>query len=1482
MDSSAIKSGTAPTRQTAKRFWRLYIRILFALGVLAVVSLGWPGWPLHPLAALASRQAKEQGLELQVRSPWLRIHPDMTAQIRVESVGIGDADNSQALSLDHIGISWDLAALLGGNLTPRIISMDQMEANLVATSDGRLQFITLPATEENNSNREPFTPADLADDTLPRIGKPLKFSINRTRLHLPAGLPAQMVSTGPVELTVSRPQPSSLNIAGAFDIRVDNRPGKVGFETNLDLNRDWLGDCRFDFEAAPAADAPATQVVLRAARTNITEAASLSLKVTNCEPGTWLALLGRTDLPTVDGRFDAELEAHGDPLNLHLDRLAAKLSTGGLTITSPLLTQPLVIPGTQLELQTEDNGSRGKVAPFTTRAGPLVLSSGGIRWDTEGSTISGGGELRLEALPLLNLLTWLPSDMRSQLPFSNEEAAEISLNSSTLGLQITGDRNEGLPKIKFTASSGVTLNQAPVEILAEGDLHVSTRRVEVKITLPDFIQARWQLALLRRFPIPDLEAPLRAEFKLSGNWPDTLDEARWSIVAGEGYVVPKGTTLRWLAKPFPITSFSMTGNLRDGQKKLSIEQLDFVSGRAHFALERTELNSNQALTGPAGATNARFTLKLDHWYAADFLPLLGAELKNIVEPVAEDLAQIGIEQLETAAELGFANQPWVDPSISTLTGTQSAVVRVGAELIPAEAVWKFDPATRRIGASFQLKNLRPDRLALASLKNSPIPPAALDLMFAVNVEVSANAYAQSLDLMELKAVLNIIADNGTIKANPLLATDLPVTKLEMSASAQILPLRLEGLRVFADFDGPNLLIDDARMEFSETGTSAMHIALRRLPLDWARARVPTDWIPEELRDARVSGILSQLDLRAGFQTEAANKPAMLPTNLTLSADLENIEVVLPDCPKVTVPKLNLTGDLDLLTVMIDRATTDGIELTAFKATVGTPLAADHLATAAGTVQADLARLPALLATAGKWVTVPPELDLTGLDGNATVEFTASAPLDPEKLSTDLRARANVTVGQLVMPPALLPDSVTVGPSALVLSTEVTGEIATGKFSWRPQSLAVSTWLTGSPTLDATFSAGTSAIEMHPRIDLANTVVDAPGLGWKKSIGLPASLQTDATYTPALNGAPARLVALVTGEGLITSPLRTRITADLSDEQHTGLNLLPEISGLKLSETVMGRSTLDLDISRNTDGSTLVNLRSPKIDLTEWFTRFAPAINEWNRTPAHIPGTTSASAPTPAATTAFAPIDLPSLDLQAEIGSIVLSDTHALSGVTVAAKLRDGFPDQLKLAASTGVKSTLKLELDSAGGRHPWRFALTDLGGWLHAGAAPLVLLPASPDLPDSPLETLRTLPATFVNGDITLQGTADFRDVENTFDGSGKINGLVLEQELQFLAKIAALVKKRVILQVPFKVFDLPEFTASPTRVSIRKMRIDGPLTVTSDHLNLDFSRNEIDMGGKVLGFGFEVAGTIDNPRFYLSEKNLLIKGITQQNDFDF
>jgi len=1480
---------TAPPRKIVRAGKRI-VKIGLAALALAFLALLWPGWPLHLLAALASSRARSQGLELHVQSPWLRLAPNLTLSLKAKSLRLGDSANRSALVLDHLTVQWRLGDLVHACWSPESVRLDEASATLRTDEGGHLAFVNLPSAPASQPSAV-FTPSDLPANLLPREGRALSLAIARTRLVLPAGLPVAKVTTGPVALTLGQRRAGHLDLAGSLDLKVDDRPGAMQFEGQLALVRDWLGHFSAHLNASPGATAPATRIAFEAGRIDPAKPATVSLHINDCAPGDWLALLGRADLPKFAGRFDAVFDATGDPVRRHLDTASARIDTGAFVITQPaLLVRPLTVAPVHLAFRADDNGSRGAIDPFSTQAGPLAVSCTGMTWASKGSAVSGNGRLQVGAIPLSALLEWLPPALLARLPLTPEEASEIGLAATTATLDVAGENTGAPPRLHVSTRTGLTFNRELVAIEAESSFDPATKQFDAQVGLPDFVQARWQLALLRRFPAPELAAPLRAEFNVSGHWPATLDDVRWRIVAGQGHVIPKGPSLRWLARPFPITSFALAGHLNKDQKKLAIDQLDFVSGRAHLAFDRTELQSPQPLTttdGPAAST-ARFSLKLDHWYAADFIPLLGPELRSMVAPATDDLAQIGLEHLDTGAELGFARLPWIDPTLTALNGTQSAVFRIGEERLPADAVWKFDPSTRRISVAVHLEGLRPDRLKLASLNNLPIPPGALDLAFGVNIDVSANPYAKSLDQMNLRADLRVQADGGRIKANPLLAADLPVKHLALAASARILPLRLDHLKAEADFDGPTLLIDDARLNLGDGGRGGLHLSLRELPLDWALARVPSDWKPALLKDTRVRGRLAKLDLNAEFPSPTATQTKPLPDALTVAVDLRDLAVLMDNRPELMLPHLDVSGDLKHLDVRIDRASTDGINLVNFTATVTTPLTPARQAKAAGTVEADLDRVPALLAAAKPWVTIPAGVDLAGLGGQATLQFTASSPLDPAKIPTGLKASITIAARQVMLP--MLPANVRLGPSSLTLTADVAGQTATGSFGWQPSSLDVAPWISGPSAVTATYSATPQVVDIHPQVDLAGTVIDVPQLNWHKAVGLSAKILTDVRLTLPTPAAAAHLAATVTTEGLIISPLSTRAEADLSDARHPPLNLLPGVASLQLRDTRFGFSSLELDATRAADGATQLALRSPLIDLASWITRFSDVIIAWNKARVPPPAITSAAvvkttpAPLPPpSVTAIPTLDLPALSIQADIARIALTPASDLTAISLAATLRDGLPASLKLTASAGENTTLDAQLTPAAGRDPWSCTIVNLTGWLRAAAAPLPLLTTTGPLPaDSPLEILRTLPGTFVSGDIALQGTADWRDLKNTVDGSFHIDRLALENEVKFLSKIAALVKKRVILHVPFKVFDVPAFTASPTFVSLQKMRIEGPLTLTSDHLDLDLVKSEIDMGGKVLGIGFDVAGPISDPRFYLTDKNPLIKAVTTQDDFDF
>ncbi len=1657
---------TDPVRPP-RRKWRRFRRTAATIVLLLGIALLWPGWPLHPVATVASRLVRAEGIELRVGSPWLRLHLDGVLRLHFASLTVGDAQQPSALELENFDAGWRMRDLFGSRWLPSSIDISGVTAQLRSSSGGALELVAWPTPLEADPATSPGSaiavPADIPAALLPATGHTLRYRIGRITVRLPAGLPAREVAIHSLDTTITRPESDRLRWDTAAALRIDDRPGRVECAAQLLLGRDWLGQLEAKLTAAPTSSAPPMTLALRLDRPTTNRPLQLGLDLTECTLEDWLPLLGPTNLPAVTGQVALQLEAGIDPVARTLAAARLHLKTSALTIAQPTaLARPLPVSPLALDVEIADNGARGTVRPFSVQAGPVDLHCPGIAWAAVGDEVAGEGRLQLAAIRLPELLTWLTPELAAGLPLSPQEAAEIGLEATTINLRLAGTKAGGLPRVHLEAETGLTLNRGAIACSASGDFDPADGSIEATVLLPDFVAARWQLSLLNRFPLPTIDAPVRAEFSAKGKLPDTLDRVRWKLVAGPGTILPHGPLQQWLAKPFPVTSFTLSGVLDDQARHLEIEQLGLRSGRARLELERTALRSAQALTATAGKTGAqaRFSLHLRDWYAADFLPLLGPALRPAIEPFAADLALVGLEALDTEFTLDFPALPWLDPQLSALAGKQSAVFRVGEMRLPIELDWGLDPVTRHVTANAQLPDLRLNQLNLPSVQSAGLPLASLDLPFSLTLDLSADPFAPTLEQMAVKAAVGVTAKEGRIRANAWLGADLPVTNFVCSLSTRLVPLSLDRFRLEADFGGPSLQIDDTRFLQGDETRGAFRLRLAQVPLAWLFARVPPAQLPPALGGTVVRGAIDEVDLRTEFRL-AKNASLPEPTSLVLAAKASGLGVRLPgrpeatistvllrgdlgqiDClvdhasvsgvvlsdftataidplqavrrgrasgrvgvdleqlpallasvrdlvalppeldlaglagrisarfsaeapldpatfaqtlkaeaeitttpvltpllpatlagvalragfeeftlranyqaaptgpgnlgldaklrrfriqpvarPDIDVDTLTLAGGLDRLALSVDRAGTLGVELRNLEATVETPLTPDGHAQGRGEIGLDLAQAPALLAAYRDFFAMPPTVDLTGLAGSVAARFSVQAPLAPDRLAAELKAHAEAEVAKAVFP--MIPAEVRLGPSALQFAADVDGPNLSARYSWRPESLQYQDRFSGAPEVRGTATLTPQTIVTAHTVDLTTAQIALPELCWTKPLGLPAGLDLRATITPRATATPTRIEATLETRGLVCSPLDTVIEATLADENHPALEILPGVAEFALRDTRFGNSTVGFRARRDAAGVSDLQIQAPRIDLSEWVRMLEPNLTAWCaqyardaaaepvaaaadpamiKDPLRIP---PAAAPLPA-------LSLPPIQLSVEVPEVVLAPRAELRDIRLRAELRNGYPRSLALHASAGEDSSLKFAISPSDPRSPWDLQLKGFARWFAALTAPLGLLPDAATPPESTLLLLRTLAPAFAGGDLACSGTLDWRDQRETVTGSIKMDHLTLQQELEFLSRIAALVKRRVFLRVPFETLTVPEFAANLDFLSLRKLSIKGPIDVSSDYLNLDVPRSWLDMNGKVFGINFEVTGPTSSPSFYLSDKSTVIQSVTTEDDFEW
>jgi len=1460
-----------------------------------VATLLWPGWPLHPVAALARSFAAKDGVMLDARSPWLRVHLDGTARCTIDSATIGDAAAPEALALRAVQLRWRLRDLVHAHWLPSLCSVERIDASLHNGPDGApCLFSTLqkrtPGDAHPDTTAVPF-PNEIPASILPQIGHALRCEIAAIDISLPKNFPVQEAGVRAFTLTLSRPNSNLIEAHAGTNLHIDERTATAELSAQLSLVRDWIGQLRTSLSVEASDAAPRTEIAIEATRMAADEPVKLELRIQDFAPDEWLPLLPLKAPLSISGRLGLRLQADGDLATRQISSAQLALSTTALTVQAPAhLVQPLNIEPITLSASVSEQGAKGEIAPFTLIAGPIDLRCTGLSWDTSDQSISGTGKLTLAGRSLTSLASLLPSEISAQIPLTTEERNELGLTESTVELHLLARDVGKLPHVTAQIQTGVILNRGQIALNVAADFDPATQRIQAQLHIPDFVAAQWQLAALQRLPTPDVDAPMSAEFTLRAQWPDHLEEATWSIVAGPGHLRPHGASAQWLAHPFPISSFALSGRIDESSKHLSIDRLNLVSGRARLGLARIDLRSAQSIlnaTGPS-TTAARFEIELSDWYAADFIPLLGPSIQPFVTPYADDLAQVGLERLVTTADVTFSTLPWVEPTLATMQSHQSAVFRIGEERVPIDVEWKLDPMSRRVLASAGMHALRLDRLTLPSLVKAGLPLGAIDLPVSVEAELSANPLAKSLADMDARARLRFTAAPGRIKANPWLGADLPLVKFDCTLAASLHPLAIERLHLETDFGGPALLIDDARLWDAKSMTGALHLQVRQLPIDWAYERIPATYRPQALASARFQGQLDQLDLRTEFRaTQEQTVP--MPTAMDISATGHAIGVALPSRPPIVVDDLTVAGTLDRIAVRIGRATTSSLTLHELDATILDAIQPSRRLTASGRLAIDLSQVGPVLKSCHDLIPLPGGLDLSQLAGHATARFTAEAPLDGETLAKHLHAQTEIFVHQLAIP--MLPEGFALGKSELEIEAEITGTTVQSTHRLNPEKIEYSPWFSGTASLQGKTTITPEGITIDERLDLQPAEIIVPELCWSKPRGLAAGVDINATFRPVDTAHPATLAALIETHGLVCSPLRTNLTAVLSDVSRPEIPLIPGIADLTLADMRFGQTQMDVAIQRSPNGVSSITIKSSLLELADWVRQLTPAIESYslasaqpsagastaNRSPA-------AGAPIPAAAQPLPPLNLPPVDLRADFSRIRFMPSHEAENVSLRGELRNGYLASARFSATAGDLAKIEAQLENAdaSGRQPWSLYIGDFATWFRTLASPIALIPESSTPPESSLATLRTMPATLLGGHVAAAGTLAWTDSTNTLIGSAKIDRLTLQQEIEFLRKIAALVKRRVLLQIPFETFEIQEFRANPDFIALRDTRIVGPLDVTASFIHLDLAQSFLDMSGKVLGIGFEVTGPFDEPRFYLSEKNQIVKGITTEDDFDW
>ncbi|MEY4488364.1 MAG: hypothetical protein RIQ79_872 [Verrucomicrobiota bacterium] len=1512
-NTPALSAPKSRSTRLKKWAWRslgatlLIITIVFG-------ALIWPGWPLHWLARLPiEKEARKLGCAITMPDLWLRLHTDGILRLSASRFKVGDAAEPAAIQLNNVELSWSLTELLGARALPASLSLGSVELRPSMGPDGspRLAGLPNPAVETNTA--KPAKPTALQPALpvwlQPAVDHPFVATLGSLKVFAPPGGSVPDILGGPARLEWSAQADGSSNLSAQLPLAA------AGTSAVFDLAAAGrITPASLDHAALKVTFSQANGQAPTTLDLNLTAPAGAplhaKLTVAKLMPGDWLRFIpDREKLPVLQGGLDLSLEADYELKSAKLVSLSGNLRTDAWKVTPPAGTGLPDLPLAPLSLswQISDHGREGKISPFELSAGPLHLSSTGLAWQTDAqANLTGSGELRLAELHFATLLPWLPVTLLPpEHAWISEVATQVTLSPATIKLSGGGPATNGLPGLKVDLAGGLNLRDSHIDFNLLGDFKPAEGVLDLTVRVPKFNQARWQIAALQNLGIPDLDTPLEAEASLRLRWPDkTVERANWKIAAGPGLIVPHGPARRWLARPFPLTSFAVSGRMEDNLRNLSLDRLEFSSGRMNFSAGRSELLISSPQPGGEPSHTMRMSFAINDAYAADFLPLLAAPLLETLAPLRTDLEALGIETLRATADVTFAKLPWIDPRPKALSATQEAVLRVGPERIPFNVEWRNDPASERITAEASVAGLRVDRLPLPSLRNSPVSAAVLDLPISVSLALSANPFAANPADFAPAVTVELKAGPGRVRANPYLATDLPVAAFNIATTARLLPLRFEQVRLHADFQGPTVDLSDTLLQPDRLGPSRMTLELKSFPLDWVASLVPVPlWPHPILAQARKSGSLDHARVQASWQPAAASNPATSPGSqpprfpwqpdqLTLDCLLNKPMLAPPDLPPVQADRIAIKGDLAAVTLQVRGAATDGVLLPELDARWESPLATPGRLVLSGQANIALDRLPPLLKSIGSKIQLPPTPDLAGLSGTARFDFNAQTPWPSASDGSELQADLTAQLTAVTLPLSMRPPETTLSLGATDLSAKVriAKLEAQGEVEVRPASIHLPPWFKGAPVINSTFTATPKLITTQSTIDLQAAQLSLVPLSWNKPDTRPASLLAKTTFEPAVDRRPARFTIEFESYSLPTPPFKLRAAGELADSNHAGLSVLPALHALDIPELRLGSTTAALGLKTAPDGIAEVSIKSAMLDLAAWvpFLPLPPPAPP--APPAKPVAKISVTAAPPPLTTLpplsgelLPPLAIPDLRLLVAIASIRLGPQTELPDTRLEAAFLAGRPSSLALLLRTAREGTLKISLAPAPAdvtkRQPVSLALTDIGDWVRTLCAPLESLPSDWAALVAPMREHRE---TFLGGTLEFAGTVDWATRNDPVQGKFSLRDLRLQTELEFLRKLAALVDRRVQLQVPFKIVDFPSFSVGPAGLKTGAFFVDGPLNMKGKSLIVDLVNQTMEMQGKVLAVGFEVVGPISEPQFYLSEKGMLIKGITTGNDFDW
>jgi hypothetical protein len=982
-----------------------------------------------------------------------------------------------------------------------------------------------------------------------------------------------------------------------------------------------------------------------------------------------------------------------------------------------------------------------------------------------------------------------------------------------------------------------------------------------------------------------------------------LQAVRWRVEAGEGRILPRGLLANWLGQPLPLKRFVVGGRVGPDLSRLDIDEFLLESGRARCRFEQFAIDLGTQ--GEIRHLRAGGRMVLENWYAEDFLPRLAHPVLETLPENGAAMEDLGLENFTASLEAALAIDGAGRMTIESMKQDGRCSLRIGDQSLPLVTTAGYDPAARQVFVRTDIADLRLARFRPRVARNLPVALAAFDFPVALSLEarttVPDNFPKQQPSLPDLRLVVR--GGPGVIHQCDYLAAETPLRSFELEAESSLVDLTLKSLRAACDFDGPKIAVDSLRATFGKEWSTEAAVRATDVPLAWVLARVPAGLVPLPARDwlpkLAVGGLVRNLRVSVGAKLPAEAAARLQINTLALETTVEQASVKMAEWPMLSCDRLQITGDVRSMRAVAGGIVGGAVQVSRLDVGISDVLGKKPMAAGTLTVAMRLGELRAFLHSLPAPVALPEAMDWSTLAGDLKAEVALEADLLRLPDLAALTADARVKVAGFV--PPVIPGGVETMPGSLDARFRLKDSVPTAEGSLRAELRRAFGAAEGP--VSATFQVRgelTGKADATMAVDFTGAHLRTPNLTWDKPAGREAGLTLTMT-TPDFHlpdGAGSATFDLA-GKGVLYERLRIqgRLDGRLASAQR------PATVNLVCDSIEADETSLRLAASATWPQSLNLTMEGPRFDLRPLVRLSAPWWASFNA-PSPAPANETASAtPMAGAVPASAPAPVTSVGSGPATPGAALAPTPASSYLPAETTVSVAF-NEVVLGGGRSLESwqahghlrgsqLVSADVSFSSNRHAftadlrpgstlpvWSAKTDDITDLWSAGVAPLRELPPEQTTESTFLGELIHFSDMFAGGVATADGTLDLGQPVTPVRGRVQVDALTLRSQIPFLSSIAALVKRPVVLSIPFKVSRVESFEVGLTEAHVHNAFLDGPIDLFADKFDYDFTKSTLFLRGKVFGIWFEVMGPYDKLSFYLSDKNKALRTITTEDDF--